>query len=252
MLVVVRHGETDWNAQLRVQGTTDIPLNKRGLAQAAQSAKALSAEFGGSRAPSVVYSSGLSRAVMTAQAVADALAASRTAEGNFQTPDDGSSSDGVQVVLDNRLAEWNLGCLEGMRKEEAAAKHPVDWAVFSDWCNPRCGPAVASKVVEGGESMDEVLLRAVASMEAAVSASPDNGVPVIAVTHGGVLGQLLRHALACQEGAEGKADGGTEYERAGNACVSRFLVVPGERWEVVSWACTLHLGGDTAPIVPKY
>ena len=260
-LVVVRHGETDWNAQLRVQGTTDIPLNERGLAQAAQSAAALAGEFGGARAPSVVYSSGLDRALMTARAVADALADSRWTEDNFV-----SSRAGVRVAVDDRLAEWNLGCLEGLRQVEAAEAHPVDWAVFSDWCSPSCGPATASKAVEGGECMDTVRARAVAGMEAAVLAAPDNGRPVIAVTHGGVLGQLLRHAVACQQQesereqgqAEGSAEGSAlsasqvEYAHAANACVSHFLVAPGGRWEVTKWACTAHLQGDAAPIAPKY
>lgn len=247
-LVVVRHGETDWNAQLRVQGTTDIPLNARGRAQAAQSAAALSAELAGARAPAQVYSSGLGRAMTTAQSVADALAASRWTEDNFQAPSDRDCAAG-RVVLDDRLAEWNLGCLEGLTKIDAASSHPVDWAAFSDWCNPNCGPAVANKVIEGGESMDAVRLRAVAGMEAAVRTAPDNGRPVIAVTHGGVLGQLLRHAVACQGR---KDDAGREYTYAANACVSRFLVVPGGRWEVMEWACVAHLTGDAAPVAAKY
>ena len=61
----------------QVQGTTDIPLNACGRAQAARSAAALAAEFGGARAPTVVHSSQLARAVETAAAVAAALEARR-------------------------------------------------------------------------------------------------------------------------------------------------------------------------------
>ena len=90
-LLVVRHGETQWNAELRVQGTTDIPLNERGRLQAQQSAAALAREFGGARAPPVVHSSHLQRAVQTATSVAAALNASRWTEDNFVAPGQGSS-----------------------------------------------------------------------------------------------------------------------------------------------------------------
>ena len=65
----MRHGETAWNAEHRVQGQLDIPLNAMGLAQAAAVAQALSAEKF-----SAVYSSDLSRAMQTARPIARVLA----------------------------------------------------------------------------------------------------------------------------------------------------------------------------------
>ena len=67
-ILAVRHGETEWNAQQRIQGHTDIPLNAVGRQQARQLARALAGE-----AVDAVYSSDLQRARATAQAAAEVL-----------------------------------------------------------------------------------------------------------------------------------------------------------------------------------
>ncbi|CAE8598350.1 unnamed protein product, partial [Polarella glacialis] len=98
----------------------------------------------------------------------------------------------------------------------------------------------ATRLVTGGESMELVRLRAVACLEEACVAA--QGGPVVAVTHGGVLGQLLRHA-----------DIGTHARHTPtNACISRFLVRPGRQWDILSWAAADHLSGDCAPVAAKY
>ena len=66
----VRHGETDWNVELRMQGHVDIPLNAKGLAQA----DALGRSFAEGMRADALYSSDLLRARQTAQPLADALA----------------------------------------------------------------------------------------------------------------------------------------------------------------------------------
>ncbi|CAJ1451360.1 unnamed protein product [Effrenium voratum] len=214
-LLVVRHGETDWNRRLRVQGTTDVPLNARGILQAERCAEAVLQHVGKKR-PKRIYSSALSRASSTAAAIACRV--------------------GGAVCEDLRLNEWNLGVIEGMSKDEAAAQHADDWNVFSQWCAGHVSDDVANyRVSGGGESMEQVRKRAVECLEEACSSED----LVIAVTHGGVLGQLLRNCNA-----------GQAARPAGNACISRFLVRP--EWKVVDWASTEHLEGDAAPAAADY
>jgi len=68
LIALVRHGETDWNRERRIQGTTDIPLNDTGRLQAAETAERLSSEQW-----DAVYGTPLSRAAETAQIIARSL-----------------------------------------------------------------------------------------------------------------------------------------------------------------------------------
>ncbi|MCR8642607.1 histidine phosphatase family protein [Paenibacillus sp. N1-5-1-14] len=95
---LIRHGLTDWNAQQRMQGQTDIPLNKLGREQAEAIAARLAEEEW-----DVIVASDLSRAYDTAEAIAKAK---------------GKKVD----IVDPRLRELNLGQLEGMTKDERTAK----------------------------------------------------------------------------------------------------------------------------------
>jgi probable phosphoglycerate mutase len=65
--VLLRHGQTEWNRDERLRGRADVPLNSVGRAQAQACARRVDAEF----TPAAVYSSPLSRAVHTAEAIAD-------------------------------------------------------------------------------------------------------------------------------------------------------------------------------------
>jgi broad specificity phosphatase PhoE len=93
-LLLVRHGETDWNAERRWQGHADVPLNARGHAQAQTLAEQLAAQ-----PVDAIYASDLSRARDTAAAVAARL--------------------GVEVVVDPDLREIDVGPIEGLTAEEA-------------------------------------------------------------------------------------------------------------------------------------
>jgi uncharacterized phosphatase len=68
LLYLVRHGETDWNRQRRIQGSTDIPLNATGRDQAARTARLL-----GRRSWDAILTSPLSRAVETASIISGEL-----------------------------------------------------------------------------------------------------------------------------------------------------------------------------------
>jgi broad specificity phosphatase PhoE len=98
-LLLVRHGETEWNRQLRWQGHADPPLNDTGRRQARELAQALAGER-----VDAVYSSDLRRAAETAEAIA--------------TP------RGLPVLLDADLREIDVGGREGLTREEVEARFP--------------------------------------------------------------------------------------------------------------------------------
>lgn len=249
-VVVVRHGETEWNRELRVQGTTDIKLNARGQIQAEKCSEVLVRMYGRDTAgtrPERVFTSKLSRAIDTGSTVAKAF-------GNYTRSNQDAS--GTSISSHERLNEWNLGCIEGMRKDDAAEKYPDDWAIFSQWSSPFVIPRdTMLPIGGGGESMEDVRIRAVKAVEEACSGMVQQpaDVPVILVTHGGVLGQLLRHI--CEQG-NGTKHGilMNEYGNhpPANGSISRFKVVPGGRWEIVTWADITHLSGDSAPLPTNY
>ena len=235
-VIVVRHGETDGNKALRVQGWTDIPLNDKGIAQAKASAKAVLGLFKSS--PLVCYSSPLLRAYDTATAIVPR----------------------ESILCDDALREWNLGALEGMTKEQAMARHAEDWSIFSQWANPWVPQKDAETPLTKGESMEQLRWRVVTFINTLAlqqDAKNEDNQPILIVTHGGVLGQLLRHVVQTNQ-----KDTTTTYQRPGNACISRFWLdftttttttSPNDpQWSIESWADTSHLTGDLAPIAVDY
>lgn len=94
-ILLVRHGETLWNAEGRLQGSNDIALNDEGVAQGRHCAAAVAAQ---SVRPTAVYSSPLVRAFRTAELIVSAL------------------DEDVGVKTDARLTERGLGALEGKTK----------------------------------------------------------------------------------------------------------------------------------------
>ena len=139
-----------------------------------------------------IYSSQLSRAYETATAIAEKLSSLS------------SSSAAIPVTKTPALKEWHLGCLEGTTQTDATQNHPKDWSVFREWSNPYVCEDIANLPIrEGGESMEQVRSRAVRFLQETVlrgtaNESGDGQAITIAVTHGGVLGQLLRHVVSAQ------------------------------------------------------
>lgn len=105
-VALVRHGETDWNRQGRMQGHRDIPLNERGMAQAMRLARRLR-HIGWD----LVASSDLQRAVMTADCLAEAAGVTR-------------------IVRDPRLRERHFGRLEGTTRAERLARWGTRWQLL--------------------------------------------------------------------------------------------------------------------------
>jgi probable phosphoglycerate mutase len=160
-LLLIRHGETDWNSAGRIQGFRDIALSERGLRQAQVLARHLEGQT-----LDAVYSSDLTRAIQTA----DPLARQR----------------GLTLRIDARLKERGFGLFEGHTYAEAEANWPHEYAI---WRQRDPGHAVP-----GGESYRDARLRVLASLEDI--ARQHAGRAVAIVTHGGVLDIVYRAAHA--------------------------------------------------------
>jgi broad specificity phosphatase PhoE len=155
-LLLVRHGETDWNRELRFQGHADPPLNDRGRRQAHDLAAQLRSE-----PIAAVYSSDLRRAHETARIVATTL--------------------GVDVTAVSGLREIDVGSWSGLTRDEIAEQFPEG---FARWIDGAQG--------HDGESRDQLHARVVAVAERIAAAHP--GQQILLVTHGGALRALLNHA----------------------------------------------------------
>lgn len=150
-VVLWRHGQTEWNAEGRFQGQTDVPLDTVGRAQARRAAPLL-ARLG----PSLLVSSDLSRASETAQALADVT--------------------GLDVHLDEDLRETNGGAFQGLTGAEIRDRYPADWAAWAGGDPQHRNPG-------GGESRTDVAARMLEAVLRAAEAAGD-GLAVLA-THGG-------------------------------------------------------------------
>ena len=159
-LILVRHGQTNWNVNGRYMGWTDEALNEEGLRQAERVAQRLD------QWPiSEVVSSPLKRAVRTAEIVA----------GRHSLP----------VQTTEELGEMRIGAWEGMFAGDIAAKYPELWKTW------RTNPGYFR--MPGGESLGEVRERAVRAFGRITDRS--EGKMVLAVTHDVVVRLLVAHCL---------------------------------------------------------
>ena len=158
-LYFVRHGETSYNRQERIQGTTDIPLNENGLAQAAEAADYFK-EAG--IAFKKVYTSPRIRAQKTASVV--------------------SGFDMDQVIVDERLIELHFGKIEGMVYYDAGYGFMAMFKKPEDYVIP-----------EEGESFEALFKRAASFMEdmAELDRELEEDDCVLIATHGAALRALL-------------------------------------------------------------
>lgn len=158
-LILIRHGETEWNATGRIQGHRPVSLNERGQKQAQAVAHRLQNEpF------DALYSSDLSRTVQTAEAIA-ALT---------QHP----------IHTDARLREWDLGILSGLKRTEAQAHHPDAYGIYKE--------GRVDEPIPNGESIQNRYTRVTTCLEKIATNHPNQ--TLVIVTHGGPLGDCYRRA----------------------------------------------------------
>jgi len=159
-LIVVRHGETVWNADGRQQGHLDSPLSPLGEQQARAIADRLAAEpF------HALYTSDLGRAFHTAEYIARAT--------------------GHDIATDPRLRERNLGIFQGLTMAQVQHQHPDHYAQFIS--------GDPDYVIPGGESARQRYDRTTRAADEIAARRP--GQRIVIVGHGGVLSSLFRHAL---------------------------------------------------------
>jgi 2,3-bisphosphoglycerate-dependent phosphoglycerate mutase len=158
-IVLVRHGETDWNRDRRFQGHADVPLNAAGRAQVRKLAERLAAD-----AFTVAYTSPLRRASESAEILAEKL--------------------DVEVRPSDALKEVDVGGWSGLTVHEVEDRFPEGFARWVEW---RCAGW------SDGETYEQLGRRVVAGLREI--AETHGGERVLAVTHGGPIRTAAAAAL---------------------------------------------------------
>lgn len=160
-LILIRHGETDWNRELRFQGQLDAPLNAVGHEQARRLALRLASE------------------PVQHLVCSDLLRARQTALPTELQLD-------LHGLSDSGLREQSFGVVEGMRAGDIQAQHPDVWAQWVQF--------QADYAIPGGESTRQFHARVMNAIRQLVAAHSRQ--TLVVVTHGGVLDMIYRTARA--------------------------------------------------------
>jgi probable phosphoglycerate mutase len=201
-LILIRHGETDWNRELRFQGHIDVPLNDMGHEQA----RRLGLRLAGETVQHLV-SSDLMRAQQTAAPAAQALH--------------------LNILTSVALREQHFGVVEGMRADEIQKMHPIAW---EQWLEFRADHAMPE-----GETTHAFHARIVGAL--GTIASQHAGQRVLVITHGGVLDMVWRTAKALSLSGPRQSDipnAGFNRIRIADAALPTAI-------EILDWADTRHL-----------
>ncbi len=204
-IIAVRHGETAWNVDTRIQGQLDIGLNERGLWQAGRVGKALAEE-----AIDRIYSSDLQRADSTAQAIARHT----------------SNPTAREVQLHTGLRERGFGSFEGETWADIAEKWPDESRRWKQR-DPHFAPP-------GGETPTQLLSRVQTTVDDIAARHP--GEHIVLVAHGGVMDMLYRLATRQELHAP-------RTWHLGNAAINRLLWTP-DGLSLVGWGDARHLEDD--------
>ena len=159
-IILIRHGETEWNSQQRMQGHSNSDLSSVGQAQIqalGQWMKNVTFDH--------IYSSDSLRAKQTAEAI--------------------TQFSGHELKIDLRLREKNLGVFEGLTSEEARERHPEVFRLFKT--------AGSKYVIDEGESTQQLQDRALEIVDEIRIKHPEEH--VLLVTHGGFIRVVMKHSL---------------------------------------------------------
>ena len=159
-IILIRHGETEWNSQQRMQGHSNSDLSSVGQAQIqalGQWMKNVPFDH--------IYSSDSLRAKQTAEAI--------------------TQFSGHELKIDLRLREKNLGVFEGLTSEEARERHPEVFRLFKT--------AGSKYVIDEGESTQQLQDRALEIVDEIRIKHPEEH--VLLVTHGGFIRVVMKHSL---------------------------------------------------------
>jgi len=182
-VLLIRHGQSEGNAAGRFGGHTDTPLSPRGRKQAIATAQALTSE-----SLSAIYSSDLPRATQTAEPLAKLTK--------------------IKIQPAEAFRERSVGVLEGLTFEEAAEKHPDQYAALlrRDF----------EHVLAGGESYRQLLDRAAGKLDEAIEAHKGGRIAVF--SHTGTICILVLHLMGALDAPELKA----VWIASSNCGISRF------------------------------
>lgn len=198
----VRHGETDWNFERRLQGWQDIALNDTGLNQAARLAQRL--RENAAIAPfAALYSSDLRRARATAQAVGAAI--------------------GLPVRIEHGMRERNFGVLEGLQYDTLDQTAPEAAAAWRS--------RDPERELKGGETLGGFNTRILYTIEEL--ARRHAGHRVLVVTHGGALDIIWRRA-------NGIALSEPRHTKMVNTAINRVRIDDGG-WHMLDWGDDSHV-----------
>lgn len=165
-LILVRHGETEWNRQKRYQGQTDTELNTTGIRQAGKTAERLAQEK-----ISVIYCSDLRRARQTAEIIAS------------------KQSERIDIRESPLLREMDFGDYEGLTFDEMDEQYRLIFSASPSWRSR--GPYVRSP---NGESIADLAARVEQFSNSTLEHHPSNDTVLIAA-HGGTIQVLVCHLL---------------------------------------------------------
>ncbi|MDQ2974977.1 MAG: histidine phosphatase family protein [Acidobacteriota bacterium] len=203
-VIIIRHGQSQGNAEGRFGGHTDTPLSARGRKQAEATARALASEKF-----DAIYSSDLPRAIETASPLA------RLA--------------GAPLITTDAFRERSVGVMEGLTFEEAAERYPEQYQALlhRDF----------EHVLEGGESYRQTLDRAAGKLDEVIG--KHRGGRIAVFTHTGAICILILHLMGALDAPELKP----VWIATANCGIARFDLRDDGFVRVITINDTRHLAG---------